>query len=550
LSAEVNQAPEPVRAAGTVGLLTLMSRILGMLESRVLAHYLGVGPAADAFFVAFRLPNLLRRFTAEGAMVAAFLPTVHEVESREGEAAGRSFVSRFVGSLATLLAILVGVGIIGMGVIAGFMVLGRVAPGPLGQKLLAWGEILAGARTAPPEWSLTVFLSRIMFGYLLLVSVSAAIGGVLNLRNRFALPAATPIVWNIVVIVCGVLLVSVFRLASPEGAAVAFACAVILGGVAQVALVWPSYRALGYGLSPGLFLTDPAVRRTLSRMGPGLLGAGAYQINVLVSTLLASTLAEGAQTVLFNATMMGEMVLGLFAVSYATVSLPLMTRQAEAGDREGLLGSLGLGLRSTMIAAFPAAVGLGLLAEPIIALIFQTGRFGPEAVSWTARTLVFQAVGIPMIAASRILVPACYALKDYRGPVRVALVSLGTNVVLSVGLMGPLGTGGIALANGLAALVSALLLGRLLRSHLGGLRMGEVLRAWGRVVLATLPMAALAFWGLVALRLGSFHSTGATALRLLPLITVCAVVYGLGLLLLGEGEDARGLLRRLRRLYP
>ena len=546
MSSAVNQTAEPVRAAGTVGLLTLLSRILGMLESRVLAHYLGVGGAADAFFVAFRLPNLLRRFTAEGVMVAAFLPTIHEVETREGEDAGRAFVSRFVGSLATLLALVVALGIIGMGLIAGFMVLGRVDPGPLGAKLAAWGGILVGTRVAPPEWALTVLLSRIMFGYVLLVSVSAAIGGVLNLRDRFALPAATPIVWNVVVIACGVLLVRGLGLGTSEMAAIAFSVAVVLGGVAQVALVWPAYRALGYGLRLGFHFRDPAVAQTLRRMGPGLLGAGAYQINVLVSTLLASTLADGAQTVLFNATMMGEMVLGLFAVSFATVSLPLMTRQAEASDHDGLRQSLSLGLRSSMAAALPASVGLAILAQPIIALIFETGRFGPEAVSWTARTLVFQAVGIPVIAASRILVPACYALKDYRGPVRVALLSVLANIALSVLLMGPLGTGGIALANGLAALVSALLLGALLTRHLGHLGSRPILGAWTRIALASLPMAGLALFGLSALHLGTFSSVWATASRLLPLISACALLYGVTLFFLGA-EEARAVVRRLGR---
>jgi putative peptidoglycan lipid II flippase len=545
VSAEVKEVAS-VRAAGTVGLLTLLSRIFGMLESRVLAYYLGAGPAADAFFVAFRLPNLLRRFTAEGVMVAAFLPTIHEVESREGEEAARRFVSAFVGSLTALLLILVIVGILGMDLIAGAMVLGRVAPGSPFDRIRAFGEILVGSRTPTPEWALTVLLARVMFGYLLLVSVSAALGGVLNLRHRFALPAATPVLWNIVVIALGVGLVRAFHFVRAEDAALAFSLAVLGGGLAQVLLLVPSYRRLGYGLSLGLHLKDPAVARTLRRMGPGVVGAGAYQINVLVSTLLASALAEGAQTVLFNATMMGEMVLGLFAVSFATVSLPLMTRQAEAQDLEGLRGSLALGLRSTIVAAFPAALGMALLARPIIALLFETGRFGPEAVRWTADTLVYQALGIPVIAASRILVPACYALKDYRGPVRIALVSFAVNALLSVALMRPLGTGGIALANGLASLVSVSLMARLLSRRLGSLPWSSVLPSWGRVILASIPMGLLAFLGGRFLDLDTFRSVFATGARLLPLIALSAGLYGAGLLLLGEPE-AQGLWRRFRR---
>jgi putative peptidoglycan lipid II flippase len=385
-----------------------------------------------------------------------------------------------------------------------------------------------------------------MFGYLLLVSVSAAIGGVLNLKDQFALPAATPALWNVVVIALGIGFVRALHWSRPEEAALAFSIAVLFGGAAQVALLVPAYRRLGYGLSWGLHFKDLAVRKTLGRMGPGILGAGAYQINVLVSTFLASTLAEGAQTVLFNTTMMAEMVLGLFAVSLATVSLPLMTRQAEAGDLEGLRGSLRLGLRSTMLPALPAAIGMGVLARPIIALIFETGRFGPEAVDWTAETLVFQAVGIPVIAASRILVPACYALKEYRGPVRVAIVSFGVNLVLSIGLMGPLGTRGIALANGLASLVSVVLLVRLLRRHLGPLGGGEVIRSWGRVALASLPMALVAFAGNAFWGLDRFEGVGSEAAKLLPLIALCTASYGLVLWALGSPE-VRDLARRIRR---
>jgi putative peptidoglycan lipid II flippase len=544
VSSEVKEVA-PVRAAGTVGLLTLLSRIFGMLESRVLAYYLGAGPAADAFFVAFRLPNLLRRFTAEGVMVAAFLPTIHEVEIREGEAEARRFVSRFVGSLTVLLLVLVLLGILGMDLIAGAMVLGRVAPGSAWDRLRAFGEILVGVRAPTPEWALTVLLARVMFSYLLLVSVSAALGGVLNLRHRFGLAAATPVLWNVVVISLGVALVSALHWGRAEDAALAFSIAVLGGGLAQVLLLVPSYRKLGYGLSLGVHLRDPAVARTLRRMGPGVVGAGAYQINVLVSTLLASALAEGAQTVLFNATMMGEMVLGLFAVSFATVSLPVMTRQAEAQDLEGLRGSLGLGLRSTMVAAFPAALGMGLLARPIIALLFETGRFGPDAVSWTAETLVFQAVGIPVIAVSRILVPACYALKDYRGPVRIALVSFAANALLSIALMRPLGTGGIALANGLASLVSVLLMTRLLAGRLGHLPWDAVLPSWGRVLAASLPMGLLAFLGARFLGLSDFRSVWSTGARLLPLIGAAAGLYAAALLALREPEAA-ALWRRLR----
>jgi putative peptidoglycan lipid II flippase len=534
-----------LRQAGLVGALTLASRVLGMLESRVLAHYLGAGLAADAFFVAFRLPNLLRRFTAEGVMVAAFLPTLHEVEVVEGERAGRAFVARFVGSLASLLVGVVGLGILGMSLMIGLMELGKVAPGaPVAAKFLELGRVLTGASAAPPEWALTILLGRIMFGYVLLVSLSAALGGVLNLRGRFGLPAATPILWNVVVIALGIGIVKAFAWETPERAAVAFAIAVLAAGAVQLAMLWPSYRSLGHGIALGLHWSDPVVRRTLGRMAPGVLGAGVYQINVLVSTLLASALPNGAQTVLFNATMMGELVLGLFAVSLATVSLPLLTRQAEAKDWDAFQESVSLGLRSTAVLALPASVGMALLATPIVALIFQTGRFGPAEVAWTAKTLMFQASGLLFIAATRVLVPACYAVKDYMGPVHVAIVGVAANLALSVLLMPALGTGGIALANGLASLIGLVLLWLLLERSLGRMPTREVLVAWGRMGIAAGLMGLVAWAGRDALDLAQFRGVTDTALRLLPLIGAAALVYWAALLGV-RSPEAHTLLRRL-----
>ena len=195
------------------------------------------------------------------------------------------------------------------------------------------------------------------------------------------------------------------------------------------------------------------MRRTLRRMGPGLLGAGIYPINALLSTFLASQLPAGAQTVLFNSGMMGEMVLGVFAMSLATASLPLMSRQADAGRLDEMRTSLGSALRAAALLAIPASVGMAVLATPIVVLIFERGRYGADAATWTAGTVVFQCVGLLFAASQRIGTQALYALKDYRGPVIAAFVALFANIVLSLALLQPLGTRGLALANGLSSLV-------------------------------------------------------------------------------------------------
>lgn len=540
-----------LRSAGIVGLMTLLSRLSGLAQTFFLSHVLGAGAAADAYAVAFRLPNLLRRFTAEGTMTAAFLPTLAEVEAKEGEAAMKATAARFLGTLTALLAILVALAILLMGVIAGLLVVGRLTPpgSGFGASLHMLVEVLAGRVAAPPEMALTVRLGRIMFPYLVLVSLTAGFAGVLNLRHRFGLPASVSIFWNLAYIAFGAAALAVFKAKGQSGAETAALCcalAVLAGGVVQLAMLWPAARRLGFGFAFGLHLKDPGVVRALRRMGPGLLAAGIYPINALVSTMLASNLRDGAQIVLYNSGMMGEMVLGVFAMSLATASLPLMARQAEAGDLDGLRGSLSDGLRASALLCIPASVGLAVLALPVARMLFQTGRYGADAAAWTATTMMFQMTGLLFVAASRIGTQALYALKDYRGPVKVAFASLGANIVLSILLLKPLGTGGLALANGLSSVVGLALLGRLLHRRLGRLPVAAVAKGWGESLLGAALMGGLAYLGAQALALdGPLLSRKLLALKLFPLIAACGLAY-FGLMLAMGNAQARQLAGKLR----
>jgi putative peptidoglycan lipid II flippase len=520
-----------------------------MLQSRVLAYYLGVGFAADAFFVAWRIPNLLRRFTAEGTMTAAFLPTMNEVEASQGPEAGRDLVARFLGTFGTLLLLLCLVALPAMGLLMGLQMLGHLAPGAQGwDQMRVLGDILLGRRAAPDAFSLTTLLARIMFPYLVLVSLTAGLSAVLNLKGRFGLTTLVFTFWNLTFIAFAWACIR-FGPASwraPERAVLVMAAATMAGGVVQCAMLWPSFRKLGYRVKPGLHLGHPGVRSALRRMGPGLLGTGIHPINVLISMALASQLATGAQTVLFNANMMGEMILGICATSVATVSLPAMSRLVEAGDLPGLRRSLSEALRGTAVLVIPGAVGMAVLAGPIIALIFQTGRFGPRDVAWTASTLGFQAVGLLFIAAGRILAQCCYALKDYRRPAYGALMGMGVNVVLSYLLMRPLGTGGIALANGLSSIVGLAYMARGLSGRHPGLPVREVGSGWLAMAFASAVMGLGAWAGARALGLDAFHGVARSAARLLPLMAACALAYG-GLLLLLRVPEGWALLNQVRR---
>ncbi len=528
--------------------MTLLSRVSGLFQSVFLAHVLGATAAADAFFVAFRLPNLLRRFTAEGTMTAAFLPTLTEIEAHDGDPAMREAAARFLGTLSLLLSAFAAIAILAMSLVTGVLVLGRL-PGASWREHVAFlAAVLLGHAPAPAEMELTTRLARIMFPYLVLVSLTAGLAGLLNLRDRFALAASVSTFWNLAFIGFGAAALALDRGAgaTPERASVVCAFAVLAGGAVQLALLWPAARRLGFDVRFGWYLGEPAVRRTLRRMGPGLLAAGAYPINVLISTMLASSLPDGAQTVLFNSGMMGEMVLGVFAMSLATASLPLLSRQAQAGEHDAMRASLAAALRAAALLAIPAAVGMAVLASPIVRLVFETGRYAPEAVAWTAATVVFQCPGLLFAASQRIGTQALYALKDYRGPVAAALAALVANVAFSVALLGPLGTRGLALANGLSSLLGLGCLGVLLHRRLGRLPTAAVLSAWARMTAAAAAMGAVAWAGARAIGLAEAATRTTLALRLFPLIAVCAVLYG-GVLLALRDPDATGLARRLRR---
>jgi putative peptidoglycan lipid II flippase len=281
-------------------------------------------------------------------------------------------------------------------------------------------------------------------------------------------------------------------------------------------------------------------------MVPGILAAGIHPINVFISQMLASQLPKGAQTVLVQSNLLGELVLGLFAVSVATVSLPAMSRQAAEGDLDGVRHSLATALRGTAFMAIPASVGLAVLASPIVALIYRTGRFDAEAVRWTAGTLAFQAIGLLFIASARISTQALNAMKDYRGPAIAAVLALVSNIVLSILLMKPLGTAGMALANSLSAMIGLSFQEWRLRRVLQTLPYREVITAWIAMAFASLLMGALAMFGGRLIDAFTFHGVFGTSLRLFPLILSCSAFYFAVMLMLKvpEAKDLLALAKR------
>ena len=509
------------RSAATVGFYTLLSRLFGFARDILSAAILGAGPVADAFFVALRLPNLFRSLFAEGAFSAAFVPAFAGAVAERGAAEARAFAED---ALAVLLAALLG-----------FLLLAEILM-PAVMRVMAPGFV-----EVPAKFALAVELARITFPYLLFIALVALEAGVLNSLDRFAAVAATPILLNLFLIAA---LLTLRHWHSTDGRVVAWA--VCAAGFAQ--FLWLALACARAGLvlrMPRPRLT-PAVRHTLTIMMPGVLGAGVTQLNLLISTALASLLPTGSVAYLYYADRLNQLPLGVVGIAIGTAILPALTRQIRLGELERALVTQNRGVELALFLTVPAGLALVLLASPILAALFERGAFGASATAATAAALSAYAVGLPAFVLVRVLAPGFFARQDTATPVRVALAAMLINLVLTLLLMRVLAHIGIALATSVAGWFNALWLLLLLR------RRGHFCldpRAWRnlpRIGAASLGMAAV----LLPLRLLLAPAfAGAPALRLAALAAVVAVglaVYG-GLATLFGVADWREIRERLSR---
>jgi len=532
------------RAAGLVGVLTLVSRVGGLIRDAVVGYFFGTGPAADAFFVAFRVPNLLRRFVAEGAMSVAFIPVFSDYLAKRGEAE----TVRAARSVATVMAL----------VLALLTVAGALCA-PIFVRLFAPGFV-----GEPTKFALTVALTRRVFPYLFFIGMVALAGGLLNAYRHFAAPAMSSIFLNLAIIAAVIVLCP--RLPQPV---YGLAYGVLVGGALQLLVQIPPLLARGVVLWPRWEPRHPAIGRSLWLLAPTVAGAAMYQINVMVNTALASVLPGGSVSYLWYADRVFEFPLGLFAAALGTAALPSFATQAARGAYGELRDSVGFAIRLTNFIAAPAMVGILSLATPIVTVLFQRGAFGHAEVALTAQALAAFTVGLWSLSIVRILVPAFYAMNDTRTPVLTAAASFVTNMCCSLMFMGPvpvrgesvladgiaklatvltvvnLRHAGLALATSVAATVNLVLLLLVLRQRLDGLGVVPLLSSLGRSLVAALAMVVPVRWlagcvdwtepGQIALKSGVL-----LAAVCLGMVVFCAVAY-----LLGE-EDVRRLSRFLR----
>ncbi len=430
------------KAAGVVSVATLFSRVLGLVRDIVIAAFFGAGPAADAFFVAFRIPNLLRRLFAEGSLTVSFIPVFAEYLVKRGREEAFALARSSWWILIITLAVV--------------SVLG-VLLSPLIVKIIGMGWV-----SSPDKFDLTVLLTRIMFPYIFFIGMVALAMGILNTLGHFAAPACSPALLS-VAMVSSVLLISPHL----EKPVLGLATGVMIGGGLQLTLQIPFMIRKGFRLFVRSPLYHTAIKRIALLMTPAVFGAAVYQINILVGTLLATFLPEGSVSYLYYADRMVQFPLGVFAIALATAVLPSLSKQAAMEDMEGLRSSFSYALRLVFFITIPAMTGLIILRGPIVSLIFQRGAFDAASSRLTAEAVLYYAVGLWAFSGVRIVVSAFYSLQDTKTPVKTGVVSLVANIVLSLLLMGPMLHGGLALATSLASSVNLTLLVLALRKRLG-----------------------------------------------------------------------------------
>jgi len=464
------------RAAGVVSVFTFLSRVLGLIRDMVIASLFGSGLSADAFFVAFRIPNLLRRLFAEGSLTIAFIPVFTEYLTRKGKNDAFEMARIVLTILSLALAVITVLGVLFS---------------PWIVRVQAFGFGGSGMK-----YDLTVLLTRITFPYILFISLVAFFMGVLNSLRRFAAPAAAPILLN-VGIIGGAFLLSP-HLSEPI---VGVALGVFIGGLLQVALQIPWIMKSGMRLLPSWMPDHPAVRRIGRLMLPAVFGSAVYQFNGFIGTLLASFLPEGSISWLYYADRIVQFPLGVFAIAISTAVLPSLSGHAAEKNLDEFNRTLSHALRLVFFVTIPATVGLVVLGRQIISILLQRGQFSAYATLMTDQALFYYTLGLWAFSGIRILVSGFYALQDTKTPVKVAIVAVVANIALSLMLMGPLRHGGLALALSVASSVQFCLLAVLLFRRVKTLVIGPLLVSAARSGIASLVMGLTLLcakrWGLV-----------------------------------------------------
>ncbi|MDQ7090371.1 MAG: murein biosynthesis integral membrane protein MurJ [Methylococcales bacterium] len=495
------------KSTAIVSGMTMISRILGFIRDMLFARIFGVDSGTDAFFVAFKIPNFLRRLFAEGAFAQAFVPVLADYKEKGSQEALKLFIDRTAGALALIL---MAVTIIGM------------IAAPLLIMLFAPGFMWEGN-----QYDLAVQMLRITFPYLFFISSVAFAGGILNSHGQFAVPAFTPVFLNLCMISAAIWLSPL--MAEPI---IALAWGVFIAGMVQLAFQLPALMALGLVPRPQFGFKDSGVKRIMSLMLPAIFGVSITQINLLLDTLLASFLAAGSVSWLYYSDRLVEFPLGLFGIALATVILPSLSKNHAAKDHEAFSRSLDWGLRLVLLIGIPSSIGLFLLAEPMLSTLFKYNEFGINDVQMAGKSLMAYSVGLLGFILVKILVPGFTSRKDMKTPVRFGIYAMIANMVFNLILYYPLAHAGLALATSLGAFFNAsLLLKQLLKE-----KIYQPVQGWKnyllKIILANSVMGGCLYYFVDITRWYDWNALDKIMYLALTII-LAALVYAIVLLLSG-----------------
>ncbi|WP_240036503.1 murein biosynthesis integral membrane protein MurJ [Halomonas urmiana] len=456
-----------MRSGLVVSVMTMLSRVMGLVRDVVIATLFGAGDGADAFFVAFKIPNFLRRLFAEGAFNQAFVPVLSEYATRGSKREVKELLDAVAGSLTAVLALI-------------------TALAMLAAPWLVW-VFAPGFGRDPEKLALTADMLRLTFPYLLLISLTAFAGSTLNTWNRFAVPAFTPVLLNLSLIGAALLLTPLF-----DEPALALAWGVLIAGGAQLAFQVPFLARLGLLPRPWPDFAHSGVRRILRLMAPALFGVSVSQINLLLDTVLASLLAAGSVSWLYYSDRLVELPLGVFGIAIGTVILPALSRRHAEQSGEHFAAMLDWALRTVLLLGLPAALALSVLAEPLLISLFHYGAMTERDITMAAMSLRAYAVGLVAFMLIKVLAPGFFARQDTKTPVKVGIVAMVANMVFNLILIWPLAHAGLALATALSAFLNAGLLGWLLKKQ--GVLVFQP--GWGRYAVQLLGGCAVMGLGL------------------------------------------------------
>ena len=489
-----------LKSLAAVSSMTMVSRVLGFARDAIVARAFGAGVATDAFFVAFKLPNLLRRIFAEGAFSQAFVPILAEYKTQQGEEATKTFIAYISGLLTLVLALVTLIGIV-----AAPWVLWATAP---------------GFTKDPEKYALTVQLLKIMFPYIFLISLSSLAGAILNTWNRFSVPAFAPTLLNISMIGFAVFGAPYF-----DPPIMALAWAVVAGGVLQLLYQLPYLKKIGMLVLPRVSLKDSGVWRVLRQMGPAILGVSVGQISLIINTIFASFLASGSVSWMYYADRLMELPSGVLGVALGTILLPSLAKSFSSGDSEAYSGLMDWGLRLCFLLALPCSVALGVLSEPLIKSLFQYGEFSAYDAMMTRQALIAYSVGLMGFLLVKVLAPGFYSRQDIKTPVRIALFTLFATQMMNLAFIGPLKHAGLSLSIGIAACINSALLYWQLRKRNHFQPKAGWLSFFVKLVVALLVMTAALLGMMYLMPAWDIGNMPMRILRLLAVVIVGIVAY-------------------------